>query len=790
MHFPCTVREIRLVLLVGGIGFLYSAAIGQDASSVASVAAKPNEQVIKEQRRDEERTIDQRGSLSTGIIVGLPKVYDDSQLQQMLNAAQARLTSLQVLDQSGIASHLGAVTGATQSISSFGLSVQGPTLPQVATTNAGATNSAVNGTSNTTTTGATPGTSDTTNSQTTATTPTTSVTTTSPQMSPPTATLPASSTSLPSSFGVSASDLLQEQMQLTYEIANLRLLLGSSLTDWTIGTTKIVKPRVTLGFPITIDPDRHSKDATAVVEVEVEKDSDTEVPSSEGPTLLTLLPREKSYNVAKITDKSLAINAGVAAQAFSVAGAYGHGTKTYYLVKDVDTVALTFQPTDPKRIGFLWEFRPVLGQRYVRAGLKQTFVQIAFPTDWSAARFGSVHIRTYWKYFDRKESYAKRVRAGSVRNYSPDWPIANYSLQQIPKTFNHSSLQDLGNGQMLVTLLGRFLDGTYIRIGSTFLRDGNPAFLSDYRQIRFVASITDLATKQVALVARDGDEYLLNFGSAPFTSPLPKPQATFTPVDETNTQVTATFPTALQKQDEFPAVMIIGGKVYGYSDAPLQRTDKTLTVLVPTVTLLSNPTVTIKALFSPESYWKPAQFVAGPYPQGSQAPKLALLEQTDSSLKYLLYGPGLKDAVVLAPTKVDLSPLPNDSGDSLRLVVLTKDQAKAEKALVFKTQAGLRFAVAFPKVDTPDVNKYNLKPLKPVVVGDDEVIFQGDSLSDLQKVLFNGAELKLRKQSDGKMIWISGLRASGVTAEAKTQALDFDFKSGKTTVNLPVSAKP
>jgi hypothetical protein len=527
-----------------------------------------------------------------------------------------------------------------------------------------------------------------------------------------------------------------------------------------------------------------------VVEIEVEKDSGTAVQSDEPPALLTLLPREKTYNVAKITDKSLAISAGVATQAFSVAGAYGHSTKTYYLVKDVDTIALTFQPEDKQRIGFLWEFRPVLGQRYVRAGLKQTFVQIAFPSEWSAEKFGTVHVRTYWKYFDRKEGYAKKVRTDSLRENGTSWPIANYSLEQSPKLFDHDSLQDLGNGQMMVTLLGRFLDGTYIRIGNTFLRDGNPAFLSEYRQIRFVAPIADLATKQVAVVARDGHEHPLVFSSDAFKIVLPKPELTFTPVDDTNTQMTATFSVDLPDPAKYPTVAIVGGKVYGYADAPIQRATRSLTVVVPTATLVGSPTITFKSLLTANEDWKAAQFAAVPYPQGSQVPKLTLLEQTDTNLKYLLYGVGLKGAVVVAPAGVTPATFPNDSSDSLRLVTLTKDQAKAEKQLVFKTTEGLRFALAFPKVDTPDVNKYNLKPLKAVVIGDDEVIFQGDGLTELQKVLFNGAELKLRKQSDGKMIWISGLKASGVTAEAKTQSLEFDFKSGKVTVSLPVAAKP
>ena len=62
-------------------------------------------------------------------------------------------------------------------------------------------------------------------SQTTNTAATTSVTTTSPQTSRPTATVPTATMSLPSTFGVSASDLLGEQMELRCEIANLRLLL-------------------------------------------------------------------------------------------------------------------------------------------------------------------------------------------------------------------------------------------------------------------------------------------------------------------------------------------------------------------------------------------------------------------------------------------------------------------------------------------------------------------------------------------------------------------------------------
>src|ERR1700686_2588734 len=63
---------------------------------------KGDSQADQQKRREQEEAIDQRDAEGNGIRVDPPKVYDDSLLQQMLNAAQARLMSLQILDQTGI----------------------------------------------------------------------------------------------------------------------------------------------------------------------------------------------------------------------------------------------------------------------------------------------------------------------------------------------------------------------------------------------------------------------------------------------------------------------------------------------------------------------------------------------------------------------------------------------------------------------------------------------------------------------------------------------------------------
>lgn len=750
---------------------------------------EPDQKTKTKQTREVERKIDKRDRATNGIQVDEPKVYDDSLLQQMLNAAQARLMSLQILDQSGIATRLGSITGASQTISSFGLSLQGPPLPQVATTSNGATNSTVTTGQTATTTSANPSSTTTNTVQNTAGAPVTNVTTTAPSVSVPTVTAPAPSTTLPTSFSVSASSILNEQMQLTYEIANLRLLLEGSLNDRIVRGTKIVKPRVTVGFPITLTPDKRHKNAVAIVEVEIEKKGEDLNPN-EPPALLALLPREKTYNVASITDKSVSIGAGVVTQVASVAGSFLRATKTYYLVQDQDTLALTFQPEDPHRVGFLWQFRPVLGAEFVKSGLKQTFVQIAFPSPWSANCFGAIHVKTYWKRYDRPHSVTKDVLRDSLRQYSTPWLIHNFSLDQHPKTFDMTEVEDLGNGQMLVNLRGRFLGGTYVRVGSNILADGSPGFISRYQQIQFVSPIIDLATKQISLVARDGNESPLVFDKEQFGSKnaLQIAGHTMTPVDDANSRLAIQLNKILPPGQQPPLVFLIGGKVFGYADAPIRRNGNELSVIVPTAFLIANPVVSIKALFTDRSYWENALLPLTDFTPGAQSPKMILLEQGTDSAKFLLYGNGVDKADIVSPPGAKSDPFGNPPNSNVRSITFTKEQVKSEKQLALQMKNGLLFLVPVPSVELADSGKPAIKPIGPVVVGMDDVIFQGEGLADLQKVVFNGIELKLRKQPDGKRVWVKGLKAAGVTAEPKMQTLDFYLKSGKTPVAITVSA--
>src|SRR5262245_32625814 len=94
-------------------------------------------------REQRELEIKERLKSQNGIRVGEPKVYDDALLQQMLNAAEARLAAIQVLDQAGITAKLGSITGAEQRTTSIALTAMTPSLPDVTTTEKGATQSVV-----------------------------------------------------------------------------------------------------------------------------------------------------------------------------------------------------------------------------------------------------------------------------------------------------------------------------------------------------------------------------------------------------------------------------------------------------------------------------------------------------------------------------------------------------------------------------------------------------------------------------------------------------------------------
>jgi hypothetical protein len=838
-------RNVHAVLLVVALAANYLP-LPADGKPQTSEPRRQQQQQRRQQQQgqdDPEESIKQRDKGQNGINVSEPKIYDDALLQQMLRTAEARLAALQVIDQSSILSRLGAVTGATQDTSSFALNVQGAPVPGVTTATKLPTQTTTE-TQQLNAAGASSGGS----TQTVSGLATQDVTTTRPAFTPPTATAPSPTINFPSGFSVSSSDILNEQTQLTAEINGLRLLLAGSLSDYFMkhrlnqqpGEPELPKLRTTLGFNVAVTPDNRYKDAVAIIEVEVDIRQTIEMgirdqvarnlarpdarrrlcppddpakeqciqaivnrrmAEAELPAVTSIIPREKTYNVAAITDKSTSIGGGVATQILGFSGSWLRGHKTYYLVQDQDTVALTFRPSDGERTGFRWQFRPVLGQRYVKAGLKQTFVQLAFPTlsDALGGEIGRVTVHTYWRRYDRKAGILKEVVPGSYREMYRDVDIPSFKQPVEPTAFDATNVEDLGSGQALVRLDGRFLPGTYVRIGSTLLTDG-AGLKHEYHAIKFTAPIASLATKRVVLVAQDGEEKPLEFSSAVCgtfsikkpANPPTNPQVTA--VDEANSRVQTrvTFegidPDDINANNPLPwLVFVIGQRVFGYSDAPIRRevvattrnaADATkvnvvleLSAVVPNSLLSASPRLTVQSLF-PQDGCTSSVSLADLQP-ASQTERLILLEK-GSPNRFLLYGNNLTGIEVLSPAGVGLINIAS-SGDPVYVIELKDEQLKSNKQLLLRRSSGQPFLLTIPEVEVkkPDPPKARER----VTVGSDEAIIDGVTAKELDSVTFRDQQVVF-EPADDKSIRLKGLRSLGATSEAATRTFSLQFKSG------------
>jgi hypothetical protein len=825
--------------------------------TIAGVAIAPAHSVLSGQRLPKkEREIQDRRHAQNGIVVSEPKLYDDALLQQMLSAAQARLSALQLLDQAKIGEKVGTVTGAEQQYNNFAMSLQTPSLPQVKETSKGATSQTVQkegSAVNTENKPSSQSSTDVTSNQ-----PATDVETTRSAFAPPSAAAAQPSISLPSQFSVSASDVFNEQMQLTFEIANLRLLLDGAISDRMFAIRdKIhrVKPRRTIGVPIAIDPDRRYKNAVAVVEVEIENIEGEAIAKGVKPSVTALLPQEKTYNVAAIRESSTSIGGGVVTQVVGVGGNWLRGRKTYYIVKDQDTLAQMFEPeANDKRVGVSWQFRPVLGQEFVRPRQIHTFVQVALPTTEAAtAEYARLHIRTYWRRYDRKSGTIKEIIPGSMSHETPDWNVPTFRPTIPLGGFNHTNLEDLGDGLMLVNVPVPMLPGTSLRIGSTIIRDGLRGALFSTEGLTFVASLSDLATKRFRLIGRNGQETPLVIdrevfagnsaaaegepsavtaeertrqqkyvkelleerktgsqkddavvrraaAAAPSSSPPsqdelhvdPPPvitSAVAEPVDDSTSRLTVELkaPSPVKKP---PQVLVIGGKVFGYSDAPIERNGKTLSATVLTALLREHPRVEVTAVLASKEY-RDSKEIGGGWIRGGE--KLVPFDSVDGKKIFLLYGSELEDASITVPAGANLEVFSvvgkdgkpvNVNPGKLAKVTIDEKSLEGREQIVLQRRGTRPVLVALPPSTPP--KKPAPVARERVVVNADAAVFDSDGLTIKPVVSFNGKALIAEVAKDKKSVAVTGLAAAGATARATTITLDFAFGETKVTAQLEV----
>jgi hypothetical protein len=774
------------------------------------------------------RELTEEETNANGIEVGAPKTYDDASLRLMLDATRAKLAAMTGLNQGALTASLGSISGATINQSQFGLQVGPTSFPSsIATTSAGPTTSTTTNAGLPAANTSVPGTVTVTTDPTQSSTVTTSVT---PPVAPTVP--PGLAFTPPGTISPSSLDMLNEQMQLSSAITGLELLLEGAISDRFVINQRIVKPRVTLGFPISLRAPAAYKDAVAVVEVEVTTTrtlGPKDVPDP--PAITALLPQEKTYNVAAMTDKMTSVGAGVVIGTVGVGASGTWGHKTFFLVQDQDTVALQRPASlNPEATSFLWEFHPVLGQHYVRGGMKQTFVQLALPVLEHRDCYGSLLIRTYWRRFDQKNGIVGDVIPESVLVHRP-FPIARYDLAPAVDAVTY---EDLGDGNLSVTVRGQYLAGTYVQFGSTRFEAGKNLIVED-SGVKFTvpAAAVGLWTGHVAARSGEASDLLTPLAQTPLrvlnqtacvdlppAKPCPKPPAVPAAVPPAATCVTLFIrgveaqplnesdslirvhlgATPRNDSEEQKLLLLIGNKVFGLRDAPVLRGREALgayiVARVPTALLVSNPRVRV---FSPfwsdvdgdgQHCYDASESLRNQFGPDSSVERLVLVSVDEKSgdACYILYGNGLAQASLLVPDSLHatLKPIPGVSGDRMQILIVKKPAIATTKKVVLQKASGQRPILL------------DLPPLKatPIKVSADSPVIQGTQKLDVKAE--QAKEIDTVKMKDKTLHWIAvdesaiqltSLKSDGVTDEQRSAELTIAYKNGdKATLKLEVVA--
>lgn len=751
------------------------------------------------------------GQQSNGIYVGTPKVYDDSFLQQQLDATKASLSGANPFDSAKLLGALGTVQGANLTQTGVAVQAGGPSTPTVVTT--------------TPATGA--------------------ASTASTQASlaaaaPPT---PAASTlGMPSSTSQSALDTLNEQMQLKYELTNLQLLLDGALSDRFLQGGLGYKKHITIGFPISLEapPGDDYDNALAEVTVTVCNPAGPNIAPDVPPTVITLLPREKTYNVASLTDKSFSFGAGgVIAGVFNVGGSFLNSHKTYYLIQQQDTVALQRPAAKPMACGdrgstsFTWQFRPVLGQKRVRSGMRQTFVQVAFPTSAGLDCPATASIHTAWRHVSPKTGEVSPEEI-SAADTPTAYDIPNYDTAPHPLGLQ---VQDMGGGQVAVRVTGEFLPGIRARVGPKLLDTTSPGFLATSELVQFLAPAQAIVLGGAYLVGRDGNESEVQ---SPETVVSPRP-ASCKPNVPGQSQVSPSYvfqdsneppqsdkgkgpdrnkllkigPVSLspysdtaslvripllrggeiQPSGKWVKVVLIGDKLYGLSDAPFKsESDTGITVVVPNDVLRASAKLSVLRLLWGDKYRDSAAVGTDNGTSDFAISKTAVLSKTHDTLVLGIAGTALDGARVVLPDDPKHEIGVNAAAAPAFLVVtIPARMMEGLKEIVLqKFDAGGKAAslpVAVPLSDdaTKDVPaKVELK-IQGVVPGAKQLQIQGTRLDQVTGVSFMGSSLNFRLSLDKSVLIVDGLPPA-MTAQEGIVYLDIQL-ADKSAARYEVKVK-
>lgn len=470
------------------------------------------------------------GQQQNGIAVSEPKVFDNRSLVIMMENLNDSLRGIQFVDQKSLAALFGLLQGSSsrETVSSFSITpLPIPGLKQ----------ETVESTGNATTTG-TP-LPDTFKQTTTSDRP--AFTPTLPGLD----TLPAFSGGA-SAFGQSPSDLLSDQVNLTYQIFNLRMLLERSLSDRLL-TSGNTRRQAVLGFNVSIDPPRTAEESVAVVEITLELAAP--VAGSDGLSLVSLMPQEKTYNASALTTKSNSFGGSAVAKLIQVGYNQRKRGQTFYLYRDADTISYQRMLPDKNKVIFGWMFRPVLGRKSISPGMRQLFAIASLPSAdipsggvAGGPELLNARVKTYWKKYDRgtmtsfdEQDATRRSKffyGISLGLAKPEIFSDKYINQTVYQNIGVKATEDyqdslkpkinkvwwvpVGPKSVLVSILGNnFFNGTQVTIGDRiYSAPAEGLIIKSNQAIDLTLPLESLVTPSAAIIGRYGPAIPLSLGAA------------------------------------------------------------------------------------------------------------------------------------------------------------------------------------------------------------------------------------------------------------------------------------
>jgi hypothetical protein len=415
---------------------------------------------------------------NNGIHVGSPKVYDSRELTLMLDNLSEQLQNKNFVDPKALAAALGNIQGYQSSDFSLSAFANGAVGPQAASvfagTGAGSTTPpSSTGTSNAPTVTINVAPTQNAGSSTGAATGGAS---TSAPLGPQSPALPTLQTppNYNPTFGSNGSDLLSDEVNLTYQLYNVRMLLDRSLTDRLHGDH--ARLQAVVGFDIDLEPDKDAKNAAAIVQVTANLASPPPTGAgcdSEVVSLVALMPEQGSHNAATLSQSAYGFGGAIASSVFSFGVAGQKRSQVFYLYRDMDTLSFEKPATDKDPLIFGWQFRPVLGRKSVDPGLRHMLVVLGLPCSDTVASVPQItmSVTTQWQKYDSKTQtispkQAHRTDTGSAE-FKSEVPSTQSSQDRLKPQVSKVSWYptDTGDGVAIVTG-DNFFPGTTVRLGN------------------------------------------------------------------------------------------------------------------------------------------------------------------------------------------------------------------------------------------------------------------------------------------------------------------------------------